>query len=348
MNEMVSRRNVVGRTVVAALLGWAMVAVGCDKGDGGSKGASGGGGGGGGGATSAPSSSSSGKKMAIVITTMNNPWFVVLAETAQARAKELGYETTLFDSQNDRAKESSHFDNLIAAKFDAVLFNCTDSDGSIAAVRRAKEAGIPVFCMDREINATDAAVSQVLSDNYSGCEKLGQYFVKRVGEKGKYAEILGIVGDNNTTNRSKGFHSVVDQYPDLKMAIQQSGEFDRAKGLSVMTNMLQAQPDITAVFCGNDAMAMGAIQALASAGKADKVLVFGFDGSDEAVKAVADGKLAATVMQYPKTMARTAAENADKYIKGDHSMPQKIPVAVDLVTRENVAKFGDYGRKDAK
>lgn len=346
MSQTVSRRRVFTTPlVVAAVLGWVAITGGCDKGDGGSKGSAGGGG-----ATSAPSASSSGgtKKMAIVVSTMNNPWFVVLAETAQARAKELGYDTTLFDSQNDRAKESSHFDNIIAAKFDAVLFNCTDSDGSIQAVRRAKEAGVPVFCMDREINANDAAVSQVLSDNHSGCEKLGQYFVTRIGEKGKYAEILGIVGDNNTTARSKGFHSVVDQYPDLKMVAQQSGDFDRAKGLNVMTGMLQAQPDIAAVFCGNDAMAMGAIQALNSAGKADKVLVFGFDGSDEAVKAVADGKLAATVMQYPKTMAKTAAESADKYIKGDRGLKQKIPVAVDLVTKENVAKFGDYGRKDAK
>jgi ribose transport system substrate-binding protein len=337
----ISRRKVFTAPLVAAVLGWVAIAGGCDRGDGGSKGSSGGG-------ATTSSSSSGGKKMAVVVSTMNNPWFVVLAETAQARAKELGYDTTLFDSQNDRALESSHFDNIIAAKFDAVLFNCTDSDGSIAAVRRAKEAGIPVFCMDREINANDAAVSQVLSDNYSGCEKLGQYFVKRVGEKGKYAEILGIVGDNNTTNRSKGFHSVVDQYADLKMVAQQSGDFDRAKGLAVMTGMLQAQPDIAAVFCGNDAMAMGAIQALASAGKADKVLVFGFDGSDEAVKAVADGKLAATVMQYPKTMAKTAAESADKYIRGDRDLKQKIPVAVDLVTKDNVAKFGDYGRKDAK
>jgi ribose transport system substrate-binding protein len=340
MRQTVSRRRVFTAPLVAAVLGWVAIAGGCDKGDG-SKGSAGGG-------ATTSSSSSGGKKMAIVVSTMNNPWFVVLAETAQARAKELGYETTLFDSQNDRAKESSHFDNIIAAKFDAVLFNCTDSDGSIAAVRRAKEAGIPVFCMDREINANDAAVSQVLSDNYSGCEKLGQYFVQRVGEKGKYAEILGIVGDNNTTNRSKGFHSVVDQFAELKMVAQLSGDFDRAKGLNVMTGMLQAQPDIAAVFCGNDAMAMGAIQALNSAGKADKVLVFGFDGSDEAVKAVADGKLAATVMQYPKTMARTAAESADKYIKGDRELKQKIPVAVDLVTKENVAKFGDYGRKDAK
>ena len=288
------------------------------------------------------------KKMAVVVSTMNNPWFVVLAETAQARAKELGYDTTLFDSQNDRAKESSHFDNIIAGKFDAVLLNCTDADGSIAAVQRAKAANVPVFCMDREINATDAAVTQVLSDNYTGCETLGQYFIKRVGEKGEYAELLGIVGDNNTTNRSKGFHSVVDQYPDLKMVAQQSANFDRAKGLEVMTGIIQAHPDIKAVFCGNDAMAMGALQALELARKADTVLVFGFDGSDDAVKSVADGKLAATMMQYPKVMARTAVEDADKYLKGDKTIPQKQPVAVDLVDKDTVQKFADYGKKDAK
>ena len=121
--------------------------------------------------------------------------------------------------------------------------------------------------MDREINATDAATSQILSDNYSGCVALGQYFVKQVGETGKYVELLGLVGDNNTWNRSKGFHSVVDRYPGLKMVAQQSADFDRAKALEVMESILQAHPDIDAVFCGNDAMAMGAYQALVAAGK---------------------------------------------------------------------------------
>jgi ABC-type sugar transport system substrate-binding protein len=288
------------------------------------------------------------KKVAVLVSTLNNPWFVVLADTAKARATELGYQATVFDSQNDSAKESQHFDNIIASGYGAILFNCTDADGSVANVKRAKAAGVPVFCMDREINANDAATSQILSDNYSGCAKLGQYFVKRVGEEGKYAELLGIVGDNNTTARSKGFHSVVDRYPDLKMVAQQSGEFDRAKGLEVFEAMLQANPDVNAVFCGNDAMAMGAYQALLSANKADKVLVFGFDGADDVVKAIAEGKIAATMMQYPKLMARTAAENADKYIKGERNFPQKTPVAVELVTKENVGKFGDYGKKDGK
>jgi ribose transport system substrate-binding protein len=294
---------------------------------------------------SSSAQSASKGKIAVVVSTLNNPWFVVLGEAAKARAIELGYDATIFDSQNDTAKEAANFENIIASGYKAIVFNPTDANGSIANVRKAKDAGIPVFCIDREINSTNAAVAQMLSDNYSGCVKLGQYFVKQVGENGKYAELLGIVGDNNTWNRSKGFHSVVDNYPGLKMVAQQSAEFDRAKALEVMESILQANPDLTAVFCGNDAMAMGAYQALVAAGKEKQVKVFGFDGADDVVKLIAEGKITATGMQFPKLMARTAAEYADEYIQGKRDFNQKIPVKVDLVTKDNVGKYGDYGKK---
>ena len=294
------------------------------------------------GAADAPAAKS---KMAVVVSTLNNPWFVVLGDTAKARAIELGYDATVFDSQNDTAKEASHFENIIAGGYKAILFNPTDSEGSIASVRKAKAAGIPVFCIDREINATNAATAQMLSDSYSGCVKLGEYFVEQVGEEGKYVELLGILGDNNTLNRSKGFHSVVDRYPKLKMVAQQSAEFDRAKGLEVMESLLQKNPDIKAVFCGNDSMAMGAYQALKAAGKDSQVKVFGFDGADDVVKLIAEKKIAATGMQFPKKMAQQAAEFADQYIKGKRDFAQKIPVKVDLVTQANVHKYGDYGKK---
>lgn len=160
-------------------------------------------------------------KIAVVISTFNNPWFVVLGETAKARAQELGYDANLFDSQNDPATEAAHFENIVAGGYSAILLNATDSDGSIASVRKAKASGIPVFCIDREINANDAATSQILSDNYSGCIALGEYFADQLDEAGAYVEILGQVGDNNTWNRSKGFHSVVDRFPKLKMVAQQ-------------------------------------------------------------------------------------------------------------------------------
>jgi ABC-type sugar transport system substrate-binding protein len=293
-----------------------------------------------------PAKGSAKGKIAVVISTLNNPWFVVLGDTAKARAQELGYEAAVFDSQNDTAKEAAHFENIVAGGYQAILFNPTEAQGSIANVRKVKAKGIPVFCIDREINATDAATAQILSDNYSGCVALGQFFVKQVGENGKYAELLGIVGDNNTWNRSKGFHSVVDRYPGLKMVAQQSAEFDRSKGLEVMESILQGHSDVNAVFCGNDAMAMGAYQALVSAGKDKQVKVFGFDGAEDVVRLIAEKKVEATGMQFPKTMARKAAEFADEYLKGKRDFPQKVPVAVELVTQENVAKYGDYGRRN--
>ncbi|TWU25563.1 D-ribose ABC transporter substrate-binding protein [Bythopirellula polymerisocia] len=287
------------------------------------------------------------RRIAVVISTLNNPWFVVLGESARDRALELGYEATMFDSQNDASKEAAHFDNVIAADYEAIIFNPTDADGSVANVKRAKKAGIPVFCIDREINSTDTATAQLLSDNFSGCVELGKYFVEQVGKKGNYVELLGLVGDNNTWNRSKGFHSVVDRYEGLKMVAQQPADFDRNKALEVMESMLQSHDDISAVFCGNDAMAMGAYQALLGAGKAAQVKIFGYDGSADVVQAIADEKITATVMQYPKLMAIEAAEFAHEYLaNGKRDFPQKIPVNVDLVSAENIDEFVGFGKKN--
>ncbi|MBM1105860.1 D-ribose ABC transporter substrate-binding protein [Aurantibacter crassamenti] len=279
------------------------------------------------------------KKIAVVISTLNNPWFVVLGESAANRAQELGYETTIFDSQNNTAKEAEHFENLIAAGFDAILFNPTDADGSVSNVNRAKLAGIPTFCMDREVNSMDGPVSQIISDSFSGCVELGEYFVRQMDKKGKYVELLGLVGDNNTWNRSKGFHSVVDHFPELEMVAQQSADFDRSKAMEVLESVMQSDPDIKAVFCGNDAMAMGAYQALVSAGKQDSVMVFGFDGEQDVMDAIKANKIKATAMQSPKFMAKIAAELADKYIKGERDISKKMPIAVEVITQENISEY---------
>ncbi|HEY8784732.1 MAG TPA: D-ribose ABC transporter substrate-binding protein [Mucilaginibacter sp.] len=285
------------------------------------------------------------KKIAIVVSTLNNPWFVFLAQTAAAKAKSLGYETKIFDSQNNTALETDNFENAIAAGYGAILFNSTDANGSVVNVKRAKKAGVPVFCMDREVNTTDGATSQILSDSYSGCVSLAKYFTQTMHKKGNYAELLGIVSDNNTWSRSKGFHSLVDYYPGLKMVAQQSADFDRNKAMEVMESILQAHPNIDAVFAGNDAMAMGAYQALVAAGKAGHVKVFGFDGAEDAVQAIKENKISATAMQFPKVMAETAAIYADEYFKGKRDFPKKIPVAVELVTSSNINDYIAYGKK---
>lgn len=298
------------------------------------------------GACSPKASEEEQKKVAVIVSTLNNPWFVVLAETAAAEAEALGYETKIFDSQNNTALEADNFENAIASGFDAILFNPTDADASVTSALKAKAEGIPVFCMDREINSSDAATSQILSDNYSGCVAIGKYFVEQLNKQGTYVEILGLVGDNNTWNRSNGFHSVVDLYPNLKMVAQQSADFDRNKAMEVMESLLQAHPDIDAVFCGNDAMASGVYQALASAGKAGQVKVFGFDGAEDVIQAIKEKKISATGMQFPKVMAQIAAKNADEYFKGKRDFPQKMPVSVELVTQENIDDYAGYGKKE--
>lgn len=279
------------------------------------------------------------RRVAVVISTLNNPWFVLLGESAKARAEELGYEAVIFDSQNNSSKETEHFDNILAAGYAAILFNPTDADGSVVNVRRAKQAGVPVFCMDREINARDVATCQILSDNFSGCVEIGKEFIRTVGREGKYAELLGLVGDNNTWNRSRGFHTVVDCYPGLQLVAQQSADFDRNTAMMVMESILQAHGDIVGVFCGNDAMAMGAYQAILAAGKAEQIKVFGFDGEKDVLNAIKEGKIVATGMQSPVLMARTAAEFAHRYLSGDHDFPKKIPIAVHAVTRENIDQY---------
>ena len=284
------------------------------------------------------------ERIAVVVSTLNNPWFVVLGKAAVERCEELGYEATLFDSQNNPSKEAEHFDNILVSGYKAILLNPTDADGSTINAKAATQAGIPVFCMDREINVPGVCVTQILSDNYSGCITLGEYFVESMGRKGNYVEILGLVGDNNTWARSRGFHSVVDCYDGFKMLSQQNADFDQNKAMEVMESMMQAHQDIDAVFCGNDAMAMGAYQAVLAAGKSNKIKVFGFDGADDCVNAIREGKIEATCMQFPKTMAETAAILADRYIKGERDLPKKLPVAVELVNKNNVSQYGNFGK----
>jgi ABC-type sugar transport system substrate-binding protein len=288
------------------------------------------------------------QRIAIVVSTLDNPYFVVLANTAAEEARRLGYQATIFDSEDDPAKEASTFENVVAAGYGAVLLNATDDEGSVANARMAMQAHIAVFTMDRAIKSDEATVSQVVSDNYAGAVEVGQYFVRELHGEGRYVELLGLVGDNNTWIRSNGFHSVVGRYPGLKMVAQQSADFDRSKALAVMDSILQAHPDIDAVFCDNDTMALGAYQALLAAHLDHAVRVFGFDGSADGIAAIAAGHLDATAMQYPQLIARLAADSADRYLRGDRVIPPRVLVAVSLVTRLNVARFvhgdGDAGR----
>ncbi len=218
--------------------------------------------------------------IAIITPSHDNPFFKAEADGAAAKAKELGYETMVLVHDDDANKQSELFDSAIAAGVKAIILDNAGADASVAAVQKAKDAGIPSFLIDREITATGVAVSQIVSNNYQGAQLGAEEFVKLMGEAGEYAELVGKESDTNAGIRSQGYHDVIDQYPDLKMVARQTANWSQTEAYSVMESMLQANPGIKGVISGNDTMAMGAWAALEAAGRTD-VIVVGFDGSND-------------------------------------------------------------------
>ena len=290
--------------------------------------------------------SSQGKKRIVIITPPHdNPFFKAEAEAAATKAQELGYETLVLSHGGDANKQDQLIDTAIAENAAAIILDNAGVDASISSVRKAKSAGIPSFLIDREINATGIAIAQIVSNNYQGATLGAQEFVDAMGEKGTYVELTGKESDSNAHIRSKGYHDVIDRYPELKMAAQQSANWSQTEAFAKMETILQAHPDIRGVIAGNDTMALGAAAALKAAGKKD-VIVVGFDGSPDAIAAIKAGDLKATVLQPAVPIAQMAVEQADQYIKtGSSKLPEKQVVDCELITRENADQFGLFGPK---
>lgn len=279
--------------------------------------------------TGCSSSGSSGKTIGLAVSTLNNPFFVDLRDGAQAAADKAGYKLIVLDAQNDTAKQASQIEDLITKKVSVILVNPTDSNAVVPAIEQANKAGIPVVTVDRGA-AGGKVAAHVASDNVAGGKMAGDLILQLTGSKGKIAELEGIPGTSAARDRGKGFHQAVDGKADLKVVAKQPADFDRAKGLKVMENILQANPDIVAVFAHNDEMALGALEAIKAAGKEGKIQVVGFDATADAVKAVKDKKMAATVAQKPKDIGRIGVEAAQKIIEGK-TVEASIPVPLELV-----------------
>ncbi|MGE5607327.1 MAG: ribose ABC transporter substrate-binding protein RbsB [Bacteroidota bacterium] len=271
-----------------------------------------------------------GKTIGLVISTLNNPFFVTLKDGAEKKAKELGYQIIILDSQNDSAKELSNVEDLVQQKISVLLINPTDSGAVVNAVKTANAKKIPVITIDRASNG-GTVVTHIASDNVAGGKMAAEFIAKQLNGKGNVVELQGIPGTSAARDRGQGFNDGVAAYPGIKIIAQQGADFDRQKGLAVMENILQAQPEIQAVFAHNDEMALGAIRAIEAA-KRTGIIVVGFDAIDDAVKAVKDGKMAATVAQQPELMGSLGVENADKILKGQ-KVPKAIPVGLKLVTK---------------
>ncbi|UFJ41809.1 ribose ABC transporter substrate-binding protein RbsB [Brevibacillus humidisoli] len=267
----------------------------------------------------------------LAISTLNNPFFVTLKEGAQKAAQEAGVELIVVDAQDDTAKQVSGVEDLIQQKVDVILINPTDGAAIVTAVESANQANIPVITVDRSAEG-GKVVAHIASDNVKGGLLAGEYILQSLDKKGNLVELEGIPGTSAARDRGEGFHSAVDGHEGVKVVAKQPADFDRAKGLSVMENILQANQDIQAVFAHNDEMALGAVQALEAAGLTD-VMVVGFDATEDAVKAVNEGKMAATVAQKPDLIGETAVETAIKVAKGE-TVDEFIPVELELVTKK--------------
>ncbi|HWB85842.1 MAG TPA: D-ribose ABC transporter substrate-binding protein [Bryobacteraceae bacterium] len=316
----------IGRTFVftAAALAMIMVSFGC----------------------SSHTSSSSGKKIIAIITPSHeNPFFKAEADNAAARARALGYDVLVNTHDDDAHRQDELFDMAIANRASAIILDNAGADASIAAVQKAKRAGIPSVLIDREINSTGGAIAQIVSNNYQGATLGAQEFVRLMGEKGAYVELVGKESDTNAGIRSQGFHDVLDKYPGLKMVSRQSANWSQTEAFQKMETMLQADRQIKGVIAGNDTMALGAAAALKAAGLS-KVIVVGFDGSPDVLDAIRAGSIQATVLQPAARIAILAVDEANRYLTtGSTGVPEKQSIDCELVTRANVDQFGIFAKK---
>jgi len=293
-------------------------------------------------AAAAPAAEGGKKVMCVIVPPVENPFFGAMSEIAAAKAKELGYDVLQLVHGDDANKQMELFETCIAKKASAIILDNAGADASVAAVQKAKDAGIPTFLVDREITKEGVATAQIVSNNYQGATLLAEYFAKLLGEAGNYVELTGKDTDTNAHVRSQGYHDVLDTMKGMKMVAQQTANWSQTEAYTVMESILQAHSDIKGVICGNDTMALGAQAALLAAGRKD-VIVVGFDGSDDAIQSIMKGELKATSLQPVAEMANQAAIQADEYIKnGKASKEEKQSIDMVLLTPENACQYKTF------
>ena len=275
-----------------------------------------------------PVQSAMADKIALVVSTLNNPFFVSLQQGAKDKAEELGHELIVLDSGDDAARELSNVEDALSRGVDLLLINPTDSDAVVSSVRTANGRNVPVVTLDRSANGGRVA-AHVASDNVAGGELAGNFIAEKLAGKGEIVQLEGVAGASATRDRGEGFMKAIDGQSGLSLVATQPANFNRTQGLNVMENLLQAHPGVNAVFAQNDEMALGAQRALQAAGK--DILLVGFDGTDEGIKAVQAGKMDATVAQQPALIGSLGVDTADKLLK-DEDVEKTISVPLKLIT----------------
>lgn len=275
------------------------------------------------------------RTIGLSISTLNNPFFVTLRDGAQQAAKKEGVELIVSDAQNDAAQQQDDIQAFITQQVDAILVNPVDSEAVVPAIQAANDAGIPVIALDRGA-AGGKIATLIASDNVEGGRMAARELIRLVGS-GPVAQLEGIPGTSAARDRGKGFEEVIEGQNKVRLVASQPANFDRAQGLNVTQNILQANPGIKGIFAQNDEMALGAVRALGDRAGSE-VKIVGFDAIEDALKAIQDGRMNATIAQQPAKMGSLGVQNAIKVIEGER-VPKNIPVEVRLVTEENVSEF---------
>lgn len=271
-------------------------------------------------------------KIGMVVSTLNNPFFVNMKDGAEKEAEKLGYDLVVLDSQNDPAKERANVEDLVQLGVIALLINPTDSDAVVKTVEVANKSNIPVITLDRQANG-GKITSHIASDNIKGGEMAAEYVLDKFkDEKGpiNVVEIQGIPGASATRDRGEGFHNIMDKNDKFNFVSIQAADFDRQKGLQVMENIIQANPNIQVVFAHNDEMALGAVKAIKASGI--NALVIGFDGNDDAKDSIDANEMTATIAQQPDLIGALGVELANKIYNGE-SIKDKIAADLKVYTK---------------
>ena len=276
--------------------------------------------------------------MTIIVNDPSNPYWFTEGEVAREAAEELGYRANVSAHRGDTNEESRLIDTAITNNAAAIILDPANADGSIGAVRRAVDAGIPVILVNAEINETGLAEAQLVSNNAQGAALGAAHWVELMGGEGNYVEMFGAPSDNNAQTRSNGYTTVINQYPDLSQVGSEVANWDRTQGYNRMQNLMQANPNIAGVISGNDEMALGAISALKEAGRFDGVIVGGFDGNPDAIESIEAGEMAYTVLQPVAVFAREAVIQADRFIRTGETGVDEEKQLFDciLITPDNV------------
>lgn len=271
---------------------------------------------------------------------LKNEFTVLISDAQKEKAKELGVDIEIFDGNYDVNTQISQFENMIAQKYDAIIFSPVDVDAMSVAVDKAVKAGIPVIGVNTRVNS-DKLTSYVGSNDVTAGEIEMNWMAEKLGGKGNIVILEGPIGSSAQVQRREGIHNVLKKYPDIKVLAEKTANWSRSEGLTLMENWLQAfNGKINGVVGQNDEMALGAIQALEGKGFKDRnaIPVVGVDAISDALKAVKEGRLNATVFQDAKGQGAMSVEVAVKYLKGE-KIEKEYWIPFQLVTPENLDKF---------